>query len=70
MIFKLYEKQGSLHIELEFEDNGKSFDFMQMLKSSSGMGLKNILSRIRYLDGNLQQLIVDKGNKFQININL
>jgi len=58
------------NMELEYEDNGRSFDFMKMLKSSSGMGLKNILSRIRYLDGNLQQLIIDKGNKFQININL
>lgn len=58
------------NMQIEFEDNGASFDFMKMIKLSSGMGLKNILSRIKYLDGNLHQLIVSEGNKFQININL
>lgn len=68
IILKILTREKGLRIE--FEDDGASFDFMKMLKSSSGMGLKNISSRVKYLDGSLQQLIVDKGNKFQINFNL
>lgn len=51
---------------IEISDNGSSFDFYKSLKEPSGMGLKNITSRIRYVGAKLIQVPADKGNKIQI----
>lgn len=49
-------------------DNGVSFDFYQSSKSSKGMGIKNIISRLSNIDAKLVQFPVDQGNKFRITL--
>ena len=51
---------------IEILDNGSSFDFYKSLKEPSGMGLKNITSRIKYIGAKLLQTSAEKGNKIQI----
>lgn len=53
-------------IVFEICDDGMSFDFNKNLKTTFGMGLKNIISRIKYIDAKLIQLPTNKGNKLQI----
>ena len=55
-------------IEINISDNGRVFDFYENLKSSTGMGLKNILSRINHIEANLEQVPVDMGNKIIIQL--
>ena len=43
---------------LEISDDGKSFDFYKNLKSTDGLGLKSITSRLKYMRGKLVQLPV------------
>lgn len=40
-------------VTLTIEDNGKGFDKSLLLKNRSGSGLTNIMSRIEYIDGEL-----------------
>lgn len=51
-------------------DNGVSFDFYQSSKSSKGMGIKNIISRLSNIDAKLVQFPVDQGNKFKITLKI
>lgn len=51
-------------------DNGVSFDFYQSSKSSKGMGIKNIISRLSNIDAKLIQFPVDQGNKFKITLKI
>lgn len=55
---------------LEISDDGKSFDFYKNLKSTDGLGLKSITSRLKYMRGKLVQLPVQKGNKIQIHLKI
>lgn len=56
-------------IEIEVSDDGIPFDFYNKLKNTSGMGLKNILSRLKHVEASLEQIPVDKGNKIVIRLN-
>ncbi len=48
------------------EDNGTAFDFYEELKHTSGMGLKNILSRTRHIGAILEQSSFKGGNRITI----
>ena len=54
----------------EICDNGTSFDFYKNVRQSTGMGLKNIVSRIRKSNAKLVQLPVEKGNKIRVHIEI
>lgn len=54
--------------EVIFKDDGKKYDFFNELEQSFGYGLKNILSRVEYLDGHLRQCDSVMGNHFVISI--
>ena len=52
----------------EMTDDGSSFDFYKKMESSSGMGLKNITSRIRKIGAMLKQIPNEKGNSIVIHL--
>jgi len=57
-------------IELNFRDDGKGFDVDAIMKDkNSGMGLKNITSRIRSINGNCS-FISHPGEGFKIDIEI
>jgi len=60
-------KQSS-EILIEISDNGTAFNFYQSLKTSSGMGLRNVLSRLNHINAVLKQPLTGKGNKLSIKI--
>ena len=51
---------------IEIIDNGKPFVFNEGYSLSNGAGLKNIQSRITFLNGTLNQREVVNGNHFVI----
>ncbi len=51
---------------LMIEDNGRPFDYYKSIKTSKGMGLKNIKSRIQHIGGILLQESDEKANRFKI----
>ncbi len=51
---------------MTYIDDGLKYDFYNEIQYSSGYGLKNILTRIENLHGNLHQVDVDTGNHFII----
>jgi len=51
---------------ITIEDNGTAFDFYEELKHTSGMGLKNILSRTRHIGAVLAQGSFKGGNRITI----
>jgi signal transduction histidine kinase len=53
-------------ILIEITDNGRSFDFLENLKNPSGMGLKNITSRVSQIKARLKQIPANTGNTIQI----
>lgn len=65
--FTFYKKEKTYIFEIS--DNGASFDFHKSVKEPYGMGLKNITSRIKYINAKLIQLPVEEGNKIQIRLN-
>lgn len=62
--FIVYENEKTYIFELS--DNGIPFNFYKSVKESYGMGLKNIISRIKSIDAKLIQVPNEKGNKIQI----
>lgn len=57
-------------IKLNFKDDGKGFDVDTIMKDrNTGMGLKNITSRIRSINGNCS-FISQPGKGFKINIEI
>lgn len=64
--FKILNKSN--HIEIHISDDGHVFDFYENLKSSTGMGLKNIVSRVNHIEANLEQIPVNMGNKIIIQL--
>lgn len=66
--FSIFCKNNKLVFEIC--DNGSSFDFYQSSKTTTGMGLKNIASRMLDLKAKLIQLPAEKGNKIQIVIDV
>ena len=55
-------------IEIQIIDYGIPFDFYESLKDTSGMGLKNIISRTKHIGASLIQIPVEKGNKILIRL--
>lgn len=53
---------------IEMTDDGSSFDFYKNLESTSGMGLKNIISRMRKIGATLKQIPAEKGNNIEIHL--
>ena len=58
----------SSQITVELIDDGKPFDFYECYKSSQGSGLRNIQSRLKFIEGELIQRPVVYGNHFEIRI--
>ena len=54
--------------EIVYMDDGRKYDFRNELQQSFGYGLKNILSRVEYLGGHLQQWDSAEGNHFVISL--
>lgn len=52
----------------EITDDGSFFDFYKNLENTSGMGLKNITSRIRKIGATLKQIPNEKGNNIEIHL--
>lgn len=61
-------KERGKYLLLEITDDGVSFDFYKCLKNSSGMGLKNIASRIQQIHAKLLQPASKKGNILHIQL--
>lgn len=64
--FSIQELDKSL--EIQITDNGIPFDFYQSLKGATGMGLKNIITRIKHIDAVLEQAPVITGNTIVIKL--
>jgi len=62
----IHKKLSSINIEIS--DDGFVFDFFESLKGSKGLGLKNILSRLNHINGDLEQPKTDKGNTLIIKL--
>ncbi|HLA55575.1 MAG TPA: histidine kinase [Flavobacterium sp.] len=56
------------HIQIEINDNGKSFNFAELLVTSKGTGLKNINSRLKVIEAELTQQKTTTGNHFTITL--
>jgi signal transduction histidine kinase len=63
-------KKNRNFMELLVINDGKNYDFYEELKNSKGLGLKNIESRIKVIEGKLVQLNSPSGNKICITIPL
>lgn len=62
---------NSKQLEFEYQDSGNSFDFEDKLTTSSSLGLKTILDRVRILKGDIKTLpSKSNGNKYKISIPL
>lgn len=48
---KLYDKESKMYVTIE--DNGKGFDVDKVKRESRGLGLKNIMSRVDILQGDM-----------------
>lgn len=68
LYLSLQSDQSSVSINIK--DDGNPFVIKEHLRSSTGMGIKNIYSRISYIGAELLQQPVEKGNHLQINIKL
>lgn len=55
-------------IELKITDNGATFDLYKSLQTTSGMGLKNIISRTKYINAFLTQEKSETGNLIVIRL--
>ncbi len=53
-------------IHITVKDNGKSFNFAEHAKTSKGLGIGNINSRLRFIGATLSQSVTTKGNIFHI----
>ncbi|MGK4567736.1 sensor histidine kinase [Flavobacterium sp. 3HN19-14] len=53
-------------VQIAVEDNGKSYNFKNLLTTSKGTGLKNINSRVKVVEAELIQKETTKGNHFLI----
>lgn len=59
-------KKCEAFIYMYWRDNGSSYDFLDEAKRSEGIGMKSIVSRIKQVDGSLDQIPTDTGNLFRI----
>ena len=66
--FKIEEKDNILFINMI--DDGLPFDFYENLKTSKGMGLKNIMSRLKQVEASLTQIQNESGNEIIITLKI
>lgn len=66
IVFSMEREEDTLTIVII--DDGIPFDFYKSLKSTSGMGLKNIISRLKQIEANLEQILVKERNKLIISL--
>ena len=66
--FAVLKKKNTLIFEVS--DNGTSFDFQKSLSDPYGMGLKNIISRIKHINARLTQIKNEKGNTIEIHLKM
>lgn len=66
IVFSMEREEDTLNIVII--DDGIPFDFYKSLKSTSGMGLKNIMSRLKQIEANLEQISVEERNKLIISL--
>ena len=55
---------------MEIIDDGSPFEFMEELNVSRGIGLRNIIGRLKVIDAALSQEKLDQGNHFTITLKL
>lgn len=67
IIIQLNEENNEIHFN--YIDDGKGFDFKQILSQSKGMGLSNIKSRIQSLDGSIN-MKSDSNIGFKVEIHI
>ena len=60
--------ENSLYIV--FSDNGKGFDIKTKLSEKKGLGLNNIINRIKIINGTVEIESNSRGTKYSIKINL
>lgn len=59
------------HFYLSVEDNGKGFNYKEVMPRAAGIGLSNIQNRVEILNGSLEiDAVPGKGSSFHINIDL
>jgi len=58
----------SENVILCITDNGRKFNFFNNLKESKGLGLRNIISRLKNINADLKQVDIDNGNKLIVKI--
>ena len=57
------------YINITVEDNGKGFDYSKALEQKNGIGLGNILSRVKYLKGSINvDAVADRGTTVIIDV--
>lgn len=61
--------QSENHLNIQYADDGKGFDSTLKHSGDEGIGMKNINSRIRYLNGNMKMQTKD-GFRCRINVPL
>lgn len=64
--FSIEKKEKN--IEIKITDDGIAFDLYQSLVDTSGMGLKNIISRATHIGASVIQVPVEKGNAITIRL--
>jgi signal transduction histidine kinase len=64
--YEVYRKSNDVYIEIS--DDGYPFDFFNRLKTSNGLGLRNILSRVNNINADLKQTELSGGNKLIIKL--
>ncbi len=62
----IYYQDENLNLRIEFD--GTIFDFDDEMKKSEGLGLRNIESRVRYLQANIKYHNTDIRNFYKISI--
>lgn len=64
-----YVRKSNDTIIFGITDDGAYFDFYKNMEHCSGMGLKNIKSRIRKMGAQLKQAPIEKRNNIEIHLN-
>jgi signal transduction histidine kinase len=62
----MFKNKGKITVHIK--DDGFYFNFFESLKTSKGLGLKNIISRLHYIDAVLEQPKTKKGNELLIKL--
>jgi len=68
---KIMMKETIKELKVVYQDKGTGFEIEKVLKKSDGIGLQNVISRVKSLNGNvLLHSEAEKGFKAEINLSL